>query len=71
MGTGEKKKTKVQQEENLMEGFLKFLEILNRVKRFPFQKVPQTPKVIRVSVHSVHSFYVTEHSFSRIALSLY
>ena len=56
VGTGEKKKTKAQQEENLMEGFLKFLEILNRVKRFPSQKVPQTPKVVIVSAHSVNSF---------------
>ena len=71
MGTGEKKKTKAQQEENLMEGFLKFLEILNRVKRFPYQKVPQTPKVVIVSAHSVNSFKVAEHSFCRIALSLF
>ena len=56
MGTGEKKKTKAQQEENLMEGFLKFLEILNRVKRFPAQKVPQTLKVMIVSAHSVNRF---------------
>ena len=32
-------------EENHVEGFLKFLEALNRIKRFQVQKAPQTPKV--------------------------
>ena len=63
VGTGEKKKTKAQQEENFMEGFLKFLEILNRVKRFPAQKVPQTPKVIIVNVRSVHSSLAVDNLF--------
>ena len=45
MGTGEKKKTTASSEENNMEGLLKFVEVLNRMKRFKVQKVPQTPKV--------------------------
>lgn len=43
-GWGDKKQTS-QQEDNVLDGILKFLEVLNRIKRLPAQKVPQTPKV--------------------------
>jgi len=58
-GTTEKKKTTVSPEENHAEGFLKFLEALNRIKRFQVQKAPQTPKERR---QSEPSFAARRHS---------
>lgn len=52
-GWGDKKK-KSSPEDNAMDGILKFLEVLNRIKRIQAQKVPQTPKV-SVTKGSAHT----------------
>ncbi|XP_068748692.1 GATOR1 complex protein DEPDC5-like [Montipora capricornis] len=49
LSQGEKKNMPVSPEGNLMEGFLKFLEVMNRLKRFQSQKTLQTPKERRQS----------------------
>lgn len=43
-GWGDKKNT-TSQEESVLDGILRFLEVLNRIKRLQPPKVPQTPKV--------------------------
>ena len=43
-GLGDKKNAS-SQEDGVMDGILRFLEVLNRMKRLQPQKGPQTPKV--------------------------
>jgi len=66
-GWGDKKNTS-SQEDSVVDGILRFLEVLNRIKRLQPQKVPQTPKERKQSEASLSSRRISkqhEHKTAR------